>query len=251
MGAESTEQQSEPLTRLPWDQRQAPSLANSALLAVIGGFLDGFTYVGHGHVFANAMTGNVVLLGIYAVAQSWHQSFRHLPPILTFILGVCVARAILLPRARKRLPYPYLSVLAAELFILAMVALLPDDTRDFWITTSIAFAASMQVETFRVVNGRSYNSTFTTGNLRSFSEGVFDWIFCHNPHEARAQAADFGVICIAFFVGATSGGLSTGYLGNRALWIDFVLLLVLFIRLFPGRRVRQNEIRSGSGLGAS
>jgi uncharacterized membrane protein YoaK (UPF0700 family) len=36
----------------------------SALLASAGGFPDGFTYVGHGHVFANSMTGNVILPGI-------------------------------------------------------------------------------------------------------------------------------------------------------------------------------------------
>jgi uncharacterized membrane protein YoaK (UPF0700 family) len=42
----------------------AESITNSAVMASAGGFLDAFTYVGHGHVFANAITGNVVLLGV-------------------------------------------------------------------------------------------------------------------------------------------------------------------------------------------
>src|SRR5450432_4564827 len=65
---------------------QLPGLMENAVLAAAGGFLDAFTYIGHGHVFANAMTGNVVLLGINAVGRNWHQSFRHLPPILAFLV---------------------------------------------------------------------------------------------------------------------------------------------------------------------
>jgi len=47
------------------------TLASGAILAAAGGFLDGLTYVGHGHVFANAMTGNVILLGIEGFEGSW------------------------------------------------------------------------------------------------------------------------------------------------------------------------------------
>ena len=216
-----------------WDERHASSLENSALLAFIGGFLDGFTYVGHGHVFANAMTGNVVLLGVYAVAGSWHQSLRHLPPIITFMFGIWAARGMLLPRMRQILRFPYVSVVLVELVIIGGIGCLPNRTRDFWITTSIAFAASIQVETFRVVNGRPFNSTFTTGNLRSLSEGLFDWAFRHNVDDARAKAGDFAVICVGFFLGAMAGGYLTAQLGNRALFVDFALLLVLLIRLWP------------------
>jgi uncharacterized membrane protein YoaK (UPF0700 family) len=219
-----------------WDESNVQSLSNSALLAVVGGFLDGFTYVGHGHVFANAMTGNVVLLGVYGIAHSWQQSFRHLPPIVSFLFGICFARAISLPRLRSLFHYPYMSVVTVELVIFGIVSLLPNTTRDFWITTVIAFAASMQVETFRVVNGRNYNSTFTTGNLRSFSEGLFDWVFRDNVDSARHQAGDFGVICLCFLIGATAGGFSTARLGNSALGIDFALLLIVLTRLWPRSR---------------
>jgi len=151
----------------------------------------------------------------------------------TFLLGVAAARALLLPRMRRRWRHPYVTVILIELLIVGTVCLLPAGTRDFWITTSIAFAASMQVETFRTVNGRNFNSTFTTGNLRSLSEGVFDWIFRNNRDDAKERARDFAVICLAFFLGATLGGSSTTYWGNRALWMDFALLLVVLFRLWP------------------
>ena len=36
------------------------------LLALAGGFLDAYTYITCGGVFANAQTGNIVLMGISA-----------------------------------------------------------------------------------------------------------------------------------------------------------------------------------------
>ena len=53
-----------------------------ALLAVAGGLLDAYTYLMRDGVFANAQTGNIVLLGVRAVGTgavcyiiccpSWH-----------------------------------------------------------------------------------------------------------------------------------------------------------------------------------
>ena len=51
------------------------NLTVAALLTLSGGYLDAYTYVGHGHVFANTMTGNVALLGINLSAGSiWVRS---------------------------------------------------------------------------------------------------------------------------------------------------------------------------------
>jgi uncharacterized membrane protein YoaK (UPF0700 family) len=61
------------------------------LLSCAGGYLDAFTWVGQGGVFANAQTGNVVLLGINAAAGQWSEAVHHLMPILAFTFGVYAA----------------------------------------------------------------------------------------------------------------------------------------------------------------
>jgi uncharacterized membrane protein YoaK (UPF0700 family) len=213
-----------------------PTLVNSVLLAGSGGYLDGFTWVGHGHVFANAMTGNVVLLGVNCISGSWSTGFRHLPPILMFLLGISAARAIGVEPVARRLGNAYLTVLFFEIAILSILSLLPVATPDFWITMSIAFAASMQVETFRKVNGHSFNSTFTTGNLRTLSEGAVDWLMAGHTPEAALVVRDFGAICTAFFAGAVAGGYVTARLQNRALWCVIALLLIVACRVFLWRK---------------
>lgn len=64
------------------------------LLAIVGGFLDTYTFIGRGGVFANAQTGNVVLVGIEAATGDWEQAMFHAVPILAFIVGVVVAEMI-------------------------------------------------------------------------------------------------------------------------------------------------------------
>ena len=45
--------------------------AIASVFAIVGGFLDAYSYLARGHVFANAQTGNVVLLGVRAAAGNW------------------------------------------------------------------------------------------------------------------------------------------------------------------------------------
>ena len=45
-------------------RQMSDSLRVAMLLALAGGFLDAYTYVTRGGVFANAQTGNIVLFGI-------------------------------------------------------------------------------------------------------------------------------------------------------------------------------------------
>jgi uncharacterized membrane protein YoaK (UPF0700 family) len=231
----------------------------SASLAAAGGFLDGFTYVGHGHVFANAMTGNVVLLGINCLSGSWHTAFRHVPAILAFLGGVCVSDAMQLHPRRRGVSAPYIAVLVLEIGILTSLSLLPAKAADILFTTGIAFAASVQVQTFREVGGHSFSSTFTTGNLRTLTEAAFAWFFeGHSPEKARV-VRDFSWICIAFLAGATAGGYATQTVGNAALWCDIFLLVLIAtgvrsrLRLTPAVPVPQepaddrvNEVSSAT-----
>ena len=59
-----------------------------ALLTMTGGFLDVYTYITRGHVFANAQTGNVVLLGLNLAEGNIKEVAFYLFPIIAFALGI-------------------------------------------------------------------------------------------------------------------------------------------------------------------
>jgi uncharacterized membrane protein YoaK (UPF0700 family) len=207
------------------------SVGVNAALAFTGGYLDGFTFVGHGRIFANAMTGNIVYLGMEVLSSPARPNFRHLPPLFMFLLGIWAARALHLPRFRRIVRHPHAAVLLVELIILLLLAFLPNRTPDFWITAPLTFAASMQVLTFRTVGPHTYTSTFTTGNLTTLGTGLFDWLFTSEKGTARSKSRIFGIICGMFLLGATTGSLAVTRWGNHALLPAVLLLLLIAIRV--------------------
>ena len=64
------------------------------LLALTGGFLDAYTYISRGGVFANAQTGNIVLLGLNMASGQWSRVLYYLVPIIAFVLGIFLAESI-------------------------------------------------------------------------------------------------------------------------------------------------------------
>lgn len=199
-----------------------PESAVACLLSLSGGFLDAFTYIGHGGVFANAMTANIVLTGVKAGTGDLRGALTHIPPLFAFLAGVFMAQAIRLPRLGAR--WPALMSLLLEIVALAVIAFLPRDFPDIWIVLSISFVAALQNSSFTRVRDWSYNSVVTTGNLRRFAETLFSGVLPRRDPEVLEQAGVFGAICLAFFAGALIGGLTTGRLHNAALFIPALVL---------------------------
>lgn len=218
---------SSPLSPFEDARRQVGTLTIASLLAVVGGSLDAFTYIGHGRVFSNAMTANVLLLGINCAAGAWADGLRHVPAILAFLIGVGVAQAIHIRARRHDRGVPYVAILGMETAVLAVLSFLPTSTPDLVYIISIAFAASMQVESFREVNGRSFNSTFTTGNLRTLSEAALGWLMAGRAPAEACAVRDFAIICLSFLAGAVAGAYFVRDFGNHALLFDVALLAVI------------------------
>ncbi|MEU2554683.1 YoaK family protein [Streptomyces sp. NPDC013313] len=131
----------------------AHSVRLGVLLAIVGGGLDAYTYVARGGVFANAQTGNVVLLSVTAAGRQWSEALRHIPPIIAFVLGVFVAESLKRPRVAARVRWPARAALVLEILVLSCVGLLPSGTAGTAATVLVAFTASLQVATFPQAGG--------------------------------------------------------------------------------------------------
>jgi uncharacterized membrane protein YoaK (UPF0700 family) len=206
----------------------ASTLTSAALLAAAGGMLDAVVYLNHGHVFANAMTGNVIFLGIAAVDRDFAGILPHIAPILAFLVGVIAARLL------RAVPLRGSAVLTLGLEILALFAVgfFPLDAPQLAFTVTIAFVSAFQVTTFRRVGRFTYNSTFVTGNLRDMAEGVFDRLFA--PARAdravgRAKALKMGLICLAFLAGAAAGAWVAPRFPSHAVWFAEPMLLAVLV----------------------
>lgn len=73
-----------------------------------------------------------------------------------------------------------------------------------------------------------------TGNLRAWSEGVFHFFFGEDRAGAAQGVRDFSLLCGAFLAVAIAGANAVSRFGNRLLWFDIVLLLVVAVLVWPG-----------------
>ena len=200
-----------------------------AVLALAGGFLDAYTYLVRGKVFANAETGNMVLLGVNLLNGQWEKALGYVAPILAFAIGVVVAEAIKKRVQERSLHWRQISLLA-EMVILLVVCFLPQSMNNA-ANVAVAFVCAVQVESFRKVHGNAFATTMCTGNLRSGTERL--WQFLQSgKRESLTQAGRYYGIIFFFIVGAALGSFTSGILAERAVFVPCLLLFAAFLMMF-------------------
>ena len=146
--------------------QMSDSLIIMILLNLSGGTQDACSYFLRDHVFANAQTGNIVLMGCYLISEDFRDSIRYFLPVFCFALGVLTACFIRSKcRHTGKIHWRHL-VLVMEILLLFVVGFLPPQVN--WLANALtSFACAMQVQSFRTVSGSAYASTMCIGNLRS------------------------------------------------------------------------------------
>jgi uncharacterized membrane protein YoaK (UPF0700 family) len=211
---------------------QSDALPDAMLLAATGGLLDAVVYLNHGHVFANAMTGNVIFLGIAILGRNWAEIIPHLIPLAGFFAGVLTSKHL---RTSLGMRSVFLG-LALEIVTIFGLGWLPGSFPEMAFTGIIAYVAAFQVASFRRVDRFAYNSTFITGNLRDVAEGLYDALTPGSTAETRekgfSQARALGLISLCFLAGAILGAWAAPRFGNHSLWLAEPFLLVIAMLSF-------------------
>jgi len=206
-----------------WYTLAPNSLIMGMLLALVGGYLDAYTYITRDGVFATAQTGNTVLFAVRAASPEYDGALQNVPPFLAFIAGVLVAEHM-----KDRLDRHSRAVLLLECVILFIVGWLPGSVPNMMITISVAFVSSLQIATFNKFGKWSYNSTITTGNLRTAASASYDAFANHNQ-EAMRKFKGFTAIILSFIGGALLGTIFSTSLQYQAIWIASGIILIITI----------------------
>ncbi len=195
------------------------------LLAFVGGFLDAHTYIARGGVFANAQTGNIVMLGISFCQMNFAKSLYYLTPIFAFTFGIFITE-ILKRRFSDRRFITWIDVsLITETMILIILAFLPIEIPNEIVNVTISFVCSMQVNSFRRIKGAAFSTTMCTGNLRSGCESLYLFL-SERDSEAGARAGRYFLVVGVFILGAGAGAYLTGIMSNTALLVCCVINII-------------------------
>ena len=218
--------------------QMSEAFCTAMFLSLSGGLQDVYTYLFRGKVFANAQTGNIVLMAVHAFAGEWGRVLHYLVPLCFFALGVFAAELMHQKLQNlQRLHWRQLVVLC-EIVMLFVVVFFPQEW-NLMANALVSFACAMQVQTFRKVNGYAFASTMCIGNMRSGTEALCVYFHTHDREVLYKALTYFGVIGL-FAVGAGLGALLTARLAEKGIWVSCGLLAVSFLIMF----IHEEEARS-------
>lgn len=200
------------------------------LLAFTGGFLDAYTYILRGSVFANAQTGNIVLLGINIANGNISKALYYLIPIISFALGIFLTDVIKRNFSIKKLLHWRQIVIIFEIIILFIIGFLDTNVPNPFVNVSVSFVCALQVASFRKLAGLGYATTMCTGNLRSSIDKLSTFIF-EKDKNALFEGMLYLSIIIMFILGAAIGTITVKLISHSAIWICCVALIFVFIIL--------------------
>jgi len=197
------------------------------LLASIGGIMDAYSFVCRGHVFANAQTGNIMLLGIYLSVGDFQTALYYLCPILAFSLGIALSYVA---RKIKKFKSPYVwqwGLLIINALIMVGVAFLPQSL-NLLANCLISLTCGVQLASFPVISGNSVATTMCIGNLHSMIREGINYFYTKNKADLKKSLLFFSVI-LFFVLGAILGNFLISWFAEFAIIAGSILSFVVAI----------------------
>lgn len=211
-------------------EKVSESIRLGTILMLTGGFLDAYSYLMRGNVFATAETGNIVLLGIHLAQGHFQTAGHYLIPIVSYAAGIFTAEHI-----KKSMDGRYGThwkewTLWLELVIVLAAGWIPQAGNSV-VNCMIGFTCAMQVEAFRKMHGKGFATTMCTGNLRSGTE-LLSVGFFEKDRKKVMDGLSYYWIDFVFVIGAALSTLMCRVFAEKTIWFCAATLFIaiMFIR---------------------
>lgn len=219
------------------------SMELALVLALSGGLMDAYSYLARGQVFANAQTGNLLLLGVHLSTGNIDVVARYLSPVLAFTLGCMLAEIVRRTnrrRAIKKRPIHWRQhVVMGEIVLLTIVSCLSTNV-NLLANSLLSLACGMQVQAFRKLHGHAFATTMCIGNLRSGTQEFVAYLDDRRRDHVRVGGLYFFVV-ISFVVGAVLGNALLPHLGLRTILVSCALLAISWLLMHRDRFLQQGK----------
>ncbi len=200
-------------------KQSSDSLKVAILLTFIGGFLEIYSFLLKGKVFATTITANIILM-IYNVYDfNFSGIIKYLMPIIFFCIGIISVEKIKNKLKSKNIHWREW-ILILEMILVVLVYVFRQNEYNLLTISMISFLSAVQIQTFKKVEGLVYMSTMCTGNTRKIIES-----FNNNN---KKQIKIFITIVFAFSIGVIVGAIGIEYLFETSILILLIPLFTIF-----------------------
>lgn len=213
------------------------------VLIIVAGFYGAYSMALRGGVFSNAQTGNVVLMAMAFGNGHWLQGAYYLIPISAYALGGFVSELLPAPIQKSRLIRWDTLLVLFEIVMVILMGFIPATAPHQICQVIINFICSMQYNTFRQAEGVSMATTFCTNHIRQLGM-ILAWRVTGKKTAAQTKSRFWihVVMVFCFAVGVVAGTLACRYLGVRAIWLNLIPLVVVFVDLLHADRTKEKEL---------
>jgi uncharacterized membrane protein YoaK (UPF0700 family) len=208
--------------------RTSTTLRFGLLLTTANGFLDAYTYLARGGVFANVQTANVIFFALNMSQGKVTSALAHVWPLLAFITGVGLASYLKSGRADHLLKHPLRWTMLLQAVVLFVIGFVPTTVAHTYVTVPISFVAAMQIGLFRNIEDFVYLPVATTGNLMRLVESGYTGFVDHDA-KARHAFRVYAALTLFFTGGALAGAFLTRMWHYHAIWLPAGVLFVTLI----------------------
>ncbi|KXB35030.1 YoaK family protein [Atopobium deltae] len=216
-------------------QYTAESIELAIFLALSGGLMDAYSYLMRDQVFANAQTGNLLLLGVHVASGNFSYISHYAMPVIAFALGIAFIHFISLYWVSSRVSWHTIAV-AIEIALLLGVGCIPAG-QSLLANSLTSLACGIQVQAFRRLHGFPFATTMCIGNLRAGMQELISYISTSDPNVLEGIFLHYGTIA-CFVAGAIVGSKLVPLFGIHTIWGCCALLSVGLIILLVDTRQR-------------
>ena len=179
------------------------------------------------------------MLGIAAAEGDFLSVVRTFAPIAAFVAGVLLTELF---KRRATVFKWQRAVLAIEAALLVLIGIIP--LPDFAVNVIISLVCAVQVNSFRTTNGLNFASTMCTGNLRSGTEKLAEFIEKRNGRALRQSLRYFSVI-LMFIIGAFLGGTLAPKIKDSSMFLCAAVLVMVLVYDFIYEKYTDKKAVSG------
>lgn len=194
------------------------SIEVSMLLTFIGGFLEIYSFLLKGHVFATAITGNIVMMLFNLCNKNFSVLIKYIFPILGFCTGIIFSITAKRKLSKTKLHWR-IYVIVLEMILVVIIYMLRPKKLIILDICMISMLSAIQIQTFMKINKKIYMSTMCTGNTRKFIQ--------HLIYKDYEGAKIFGLIITSFCSGVILGGYLIYKLKEASILIMLIPLVIV------------------------
>ena len=206
------------------------SIEVGIFLALSGGFMDAYSYINRGKVFANAETGNIILMALKVCEGKFFEAVNYLIPIISFAVGVAICEIIKYRKERINMIHWRQILVLFEIFAFIVVGFMPQEMNRV-ANSIISMISGIQFATFPKIRGTAMATTMCTGNLKTGTQNMYRGI--KTGDKSAIEKGLYYYVCIQVFIlGTTIGYFAVKLMAEKAIFLAALAMINIFIMMF-------------------